>query len=171
VQQGALRIYYVTPEGRGHATVEPGQSCILRSTLVRERAVSPWVEADRGQTHVAVVPGRVFRELFTSEMAIQKFTFEALSSRLFDLMARLEHVSTHGVEQRLARLLLKLGAETGGVSLSQERIAQHLGTAREVVSRSLRSLASRGLVSLNPGYIALRSNSGLVTLAGENVEA
>lgn len=168
VKQGALRVYYITPEGKEGTLywVEPGQSCILALNCTFSRIPYPaWVEADRSRTVVAVIPGEVFRQLFTTEPAIQKFTFDALSLRLFDLMARLEQVSTQAIEQRLAALLLREAADTATVRLSQERIARHLGTAREVVSRSLRSLAARDHIGLAPGHIRIIDADGLRRVA------
>lgn len=168
VQQGALRVYYITPQGREGTLfwVEPGQSCILSLNCTFTRIPYPaWVEADRDCTKVAVVPGGLYRDLFAREPAIQTFTFEALSSRLFDLMTRLEAQCSLGVEQRLARLLVQHADAAGKVHMSQERLAHHLGTAREVVSRTLRGLAQRGLVALRPGAIGLLSEGALRDLA------
>ena len=58
-------------------------------------------------------------------------------------------------EERLILLLLGQADEAGIVRLSQEKLARHLGTIREVVSRLLRNLAAQGLIALAPRKIAL----------------
>lgn len=75
-----------------------------------------------------------------------------------------------GVEQRLVQLLLRRADGQREVRMSQERLAQRLGTAREVVSRTLRGLADRGLVSLRPGVIGLNSPPALRELVGNGGE-
>ena len=49
--------------------------------------------------------------------------------------------------------------------LTHETIANHLGTAREVVTRMLRYFQSEGLVRLSRGAVELSNHSGLEVLA------
>jgi CRP/FNR family transcriptional regulator, anaerobic regulatory protein len=169
VRRGSLRIYYVTPEGREGTLywVLPGQSCILALNCTFSLMPYPaWVEADRGPTEVSIIPGGLFRRLFDAEPAVQRFAFDALCGQLQELMSELHGAMTRGLEQRLARLLLALADGSGVVLMSQERLAQHLGTAREVVSRALRNLASSGRISLSPRTITIVDRQGLLNSAG-----
>ncbi len=164
VISGVLRIFYLTPEGREGTLywVTPGQSCILALNCTFSRVLYPaWVEAGSEPTRVAVVPGPLYRELFEAEPAVQRFTFDALSSRLFELMCLLEQAASLRIEQRIAALVLRAACEAGEVRMSQDELARHLGTAREVVSRNMRQLAARGLVQLAPGVVTIRDRAGL----------
>ena len=49
--------------------------------------------------------------------------------------------------------------------ITHERIAAHLGTAREVVTRMLRYFQSEGLVSLSRGTVRIADRQGLEALA------
>lgn len=164
VDSGALRIFYLTPEGREGTLywVSPGQSCILALNCTFSRVLYPaWVEAGSEPTRVAVVPGPLYRDLFDIEPAVQRFTFDALSSRLFELMCLLEQATSMRIEQRIAALVLRAAREGSEVRMSQDELARHLGTAREVVSRNMRQLAMRGLVQLAPGIVTIRDRAGL----------
>ena len=57
----------------------------------------------------------------------------------------------------LAEFLLEESAveETASLKMTQEKIAAHLGTAREVVTRMLRYFQGEGLVKLSRGTIEL----------------
>lgn len=167
VERGALRVYYVSAEGREGTLywVEPGQSCILALNCMFSRLAYPaWVESE-GDTDVAIVPGDVYRRLFAVEPAVQSFTFEVLSGRLFELMALIEETASQGLEARVAAFLLRRAKGEPDLAVTQEQIARHLATSREVVSRVLRGLAARRLVATTLGRVTLLDPDGLRRLA------
>lgn len=158
VEAGALRIYYVSAEGREGTLywVDPGQSCILALNCLFARLAYPaWVETDRDETEVAIVSGDVYRELYLVEPALQHFTFATLSTRLFELMTLLQETASFGLEQRVAAFLLRRSGNDPVVETTHEQVAHHLGSSREVVSRVLRSLARTGAIRLSPGAVAI----------------
>ena len=168
VEEGALRVYYTSEDGREGTLywVEPGQSCILALNCTFSRLAYPaWVESD-GPTRFAIVPGDVYRKLFASDPAVQRFTFEALSGRLFELMALIEETASQGLEARVAAFLLRRAKGQERLVLTQEQLARHLTTSREVVSRVLRGLSALGLVSSGHGQIVILDNEGLRRIAG-----
>jgi CRP/FNR family transcriptional regulator, anaerobic regulatory protein len=169
VTAGTLRVYYLTPEGR-EATlywVEQGQTCILALTAAfRQEQYPAWVETDHRSLRYVLVPGELFRRLYDTEPAFREFVFTVLSGRVFELMGKLEELGSLRVEQRLAAFLLAQGEAEGVVRMSQARIAAHLGTAREVVFRAVRSLAARGVVSTTRGQVRLLDAQALAKLAG-----
>lgn len=167
VEKGALRVYYLTPEGREGTLywVDPGESCILAINCVFARMNYPaWVESEREPTRFSVIPADVYRMLFETEPAIQRFTFEVMSNRTFELMKLLTEAQSLGLERRAASFLLRRSCERDEVLMSHETIANHLGTAREVVSRILRSLAADGLIETRRGSIRLLDRAGLQAL-------
>lgn len=168
VEKGALRVYYVSADGREGTLywVEPGQSCILALNALFSRLAYPaWVEAE-GDTEVTIVPGDVYRRLFASEPAVQAFTFEVLSGRLFELMALIEETASQGLEARVAAFLLRRAKGATEIAVTQEQIARHLATSREVVSRLLRGLVARGLIATTPRRITFLDPRALAHLAG-----
>jgi len=72
-----------------------------------------------------------------------------LSGRVRELATRLDRVTTQPVAQRLAAYLLRRHQETGGpfsLGQSQTKVAEDLGTVREVVVRELRMLVANGII-------------------------
>ncbi len=101
-----------------------------------------------------------------------------LEIHLADMLRRMADVASDlaftDVSTRLARLILVSARNDGretpdGVSLewglSQSEIAHLLGTAREVVSRNLRSLEKEGLVERTHSGILIRDWSALEQMA------
>lgn len=169
VVQGALRVFYVTPEGR-EATlyrVEPGGTCLLALTSsFNDEPYPAWVESGARGVSFVRVPAATFRRLYDGEPAFREFLFQVLSGRVLELMSALEEAGTARVQQRLAKLLLRLVRPDGVVRSSQARLASELGTAREVVFRSLRGLAQQGLVKTAREQVAIVDSEGLRALAG-----
>jgi len=158
VEAGALRIYYVSSEGREGTLywVDPGQSCIIALNCLFARLPYPaWVETDQAETEVAIISGDVYRELYLAEPALQHFTFATLSTRLFELMTLLQETASFGLEQRVAAFLLRRSGSGHVLETTHEQVAHHLGSSREVVSRVLRNLARSGAIRLSPGAVAI----------------
>ena len=73
------------------------------------------------------------------------------------------------MDKRVASFLLEESALEGSpvLHLTHDRIAAHLGTAREVVTRMLRYFQSEGLVTLSRGTVELADEKRLAALCGE----
>jgi CRP/FNR family transcriptional regulator len=168
ILQGALRVYYVTAEGR-EATlyrVEPGGTCVLALGATIHAAPYPaWVQATRAGSTFVRVPSDAFRRLVDDESAFRSFVMEAMSGRIFELMATLEELATATVLQRVATYLVRAARGREVVAGTQATIASELGTAREVVFRALRGLAARGLVAPVRGGVRILDASGLADAA------
>jgi CRP/FNR family transcriptional regulator len=166
---GVLRVYYITPEGR-EATlyrVLPGEACILALTsTLREAPYPAWVDAGPEGASFVRIPTAVFHRLFDRETEFRAFVLGALSSRVLDLMRVLEETGSARIEQRVARLLEARADREGVVVIRQTQIAAELGTAREVVFRALRSLASQRLVETGRGRVRVLDGAGLRRATG-----
>lgn len=164
VEKGALRVYSISGNGKESTLywIEPGESCILSMNCAFSDILYPaWVENDRTQSRIAIIPSKLYRKLYETEKSIQQFTVDVLSSRIFDLMSSLEEASTMPVGMRLANLLIKKSNSTYHVVMSHEEIASHLGTAREVVTRNLKNFEKADLVKVERGYTIILSPDGL----------
>ncbi len=158
VERGALRVYYISADGREGTLywIDPGQSCILALNCLFARLAYPaWVEADHVETQVAVISGDAYRDLFATEPALQGFTFGALATRLFDLMTLMQETASLGLEQRVAAHVMRRAGSAQVLETTHEQIAHHLGSSREVVSRVLRNIARSGALSLSPRSIII----------------
>ena len=77
-----------------------------------------------------------------------------------------EDLALHSVRTRLARVLLaRLADEELRRPWTQEEIASHIGTVREMVGRSLRSFVAAGIVQRQRGQVVVRDHSALEQIA------
>jgi CRP/FNR family transcriptional regulator len=166
VLEGRLRVFTYSPGGR-EATlylIRPGETCILAlNSLFNDLLYPAWVQSEEPTT-VAVVPGALYRTLFESEAAVRDLTVRTLSTLVFRLMAELEQVHSCTLEQRLAGFLLTNASGEGVLRRTQQEIAAHVGTSREVVARLMSGLAGRGFIGTRRGQVTLLDPSGLAAL-------
>ena len=168
IRSGSVRVYYLDPDGNEGTLywIAAGQSCILAlNSLFTDIPYPAWAETEGDGAEILTIHGPLFRELFSSEPSSQRFLFEQLSMRVFELQKLLERTMRLPQEQRLVLLLLEHADADGTVRLSQDKLARHLGTVREVVARLLRHLASRKLIETAPRRIKLVDRPRLEKLA------
>lgn len=166
VSRGALRVYYQNPEGREGTLywIEKSQSCILALNCTFTGLEYPaWVETEE-ETQIIMIPSATFKSVFKNESIVQFYVFEALSGRLFEMMQLLEETASFGLEARIAALLLRKSQGQGFIEITQDQIAGHLCTSREVVSRTIRRLAKAGMIANQIGIIKILNSNGLQTL-------
>ena len=157
VISGQLRVFTLSPDGH-EATlylINPEETCVLALNCIFNDLLYPaWVEAG-SDTRVAVIPGTLFRALFDAEPSIRNMTVQAFSIVVFRLMSELEGIHSYKLEQRLCNFLLLHASTDGVVRMTQQEIASHLGTTREVIARALGQLASAGHVETSRNRIAI----------------
>ena len=163
VLSGRLRVFSLAPNGT-EATlyfIDPGETCVLAlNCLFNDLLYPAWVQAET-HTIVALIPGAVYRTLFEREPAIQNLTVHTLSTLVFRLMSELELVHSSHHKQRLANFILLQASSDGVLRMTQQQLAQHLGTTREVVARLLQEFVGKGLVDTRRGAIAIKDLFGM----------
>ena len=167
VLSGRLRVFALTPGGI-EATlyfIDPGETCVLAlNCLFNDLLYPAWVQSET-DTVVAVIPGPVYRRLFEREASVQDLTVRTLSTLVFRLMSELELVHSSHHRQRLANFLLVHAASDGTLATTQQRLAHHLGTTREVIARLMREFVAEGCVETRRGVVAIRDLFGLRRIA------
>jgi CRP/FNR family transcriptional regulator len=163
VVSGSLRVFTVSPSGT-EATlyhVGPGETCVLAlNSLFNSHLYPAWVEG-QPSTRLFVVPGAVYRRLFDTEPSVRDLTLHALSTLVYRLIHELEHVHSTNFRQRLAQYLLLHADAEGRLYTTQQELAHHLGTSREVVGRLVSEMVSRGLLRSGRGRLDIRDLFGL----------
>ena len=159
VRSGQLREYITSEDGRemtiarlfGHDISILSASCIMNSInfdiyLSAEKDSEFWV-----------LPPQLYRQLLEESAPLANYTNRLLASSMTDLMWMTQQVLWQGIDRRLAHFLLDESAFEDSLTLkiTHEAIAGHIGTAREVVTRTLRSFQSGGIVKLSRGCIEI----------------
>ena len=94
----------------------------------------------------------------------------ALTKRLRQADSKIGGLVLLDVPGRIARLLLQLADENDGAvikkKLTHHTIAQMIGSSRETVSRTIRSMTEQGLIGVSQKTISLKDRGALEHAAG-----
>ena len=169
IKSGQLRVYTLSGEGREVTLYRlfDRDICLFSASCVMpDIQFEVIIEAEK-DTKMWVIPSCLFKDLMEESAAVANYANQLISSRFSEVMWLMEQIMWKSFDKRLAGFLLEEsgleGSET--LKLTHERIASHLGTAREVVTRMLRYFQSEGMVRLSRGEITIIDEAALRKLA------
>ncbi len=116
---------------------------------------------------VFLIPKRDLLEWIQEHPLMAMGVIRVLASRLRHLTMLVEDLSFRHETSRLAKVLLEYADATHGAPkrrLTQQEMASLIGTAREVVGRSLKSLEEQGIVRLEGHKIVIVDRAALTKL-------
>jgi len=171
IAEGQVRVYRLSPGGREQVLVRqgPGQAFNTVPPFQPHGLNHATVETITPVTLYAITCDdfcRLVKEC--AELAL--LILQDFAARLDHLTNLVEDLSLRTVRGRLARFLLERAstefsgtaeADTVTRRWTQEEIAAHLGTVRDMVGRTLRAFADGGLVRMDRQRILLLDREGL----------
>ncbi len=165
VLEGSVRVQKLSESGREIVLyrVESGQSCILTTACLLGN--SPYQAEAFTETAVRAVaiPAPAFERALDDSKQLRSFVFNGYGQRLTELLMLIDAISFGRLDCRLASRLLK--AEGSPVRTTHQQRASELGTAREVISRTLKEFERHNWVKLGRGSIDLIEPQALKELA------
>jgi len=166
---GQLRAFIFSEEGKEvtlYRLFERDMCLFSASCMINSIQFDITLEAEK-DTELWVVPAEIYKELMESSAAVANYTNELMATRFSEVMWLMEQILWKRFDKRLASFLLEESSLEGSnvLKITHERIAAHLGTAREVVTRMLRHFQSEGMVTLTRGTVELTDTVRLQALA------
>lgn len=170
IKSGQLRSYIFSDEGREitlYRLFEYDICLFSASCMMRSIQFDMTIEAEK-DTEMYVISPEVYKKLMDSSAQIANYTNEIMATRFSDVMWLIEQIMWKSIDKRLADFLINESEieQSSVLKLTHEKIANHMGTAREVVTRMLRYFQSEGLVVLNRGTIEIVDEDGLAKISG-----
>lgn len=158
VLDGSVRVQASSVNGRDVVLyrVSGGQSCVFTTACLISAEAYPAEGVTETDTRALVVSQGVFNELLGKSEMFRRFVFSGQGRRLGELIQRIEDVAFGRVDVRLARLLCdRCSGEDASLKATHQQLASELGTAREVISRQLKSFEKRGWIKVRRGSVEL----------------
>lgn len=153
IVSGSVRVQRVTESGREIVLYRVGanETCIL--TTASLLADDAYAAEGVAETDVIafVVPADRFSALMNASEGFRALVFDGYGKRLASLMSRIEEIVCTRINVRLAERLLALRGAGDKIAATQQALAADLGTAREVVGRTLKTFERSGWVKLSRG--------------------
>jgi CRP/FNR family transcriptional regulator len=166
IVSGTVRIQRVTESGREIVLyrVATNETCILTTaSLLSDDAYSAEGVAET-DVIAHIVPADRFTALMNASPAFRSLVFDGYSRRIATLMSRIEEIVCTRINVRLAERLLALKDANNRIFVTQQALAADLGTAREVVGRTMKSFERSGWVKLSRGGAEIIDVGALRTL-------
>ena len=159
VRSGQLRAYILSEDGR-EITIsrlfEYDVSLLSASCVMPDMQFNVMIEAEKDSEFWSI-PACLFKNLVDESLAVSNFSRNLLSGNFSELMWLMEQIMWKSFDKRLAAFLLEEAAieGTNSLKITHEKIANHMGTAREVVTRMLRYFQGEGMVKLTRGTVEI----------------
>ena len=165
VASGMLRAYILSEEGKEvtlYRLFEMDICLFSASCMIQSIQFEIMIEAEK-DSEVLVIPADVYKSLTEASAPLANYTNQIMASRFSEVMWLIEQLMWKSFDKRLAQFLVEetLVEDTDVLRLTHEKIANHLGTAREVVSRMLKYFEGEGLVMVSRGSVKITDLSRL----------
>ncbi len=169
VRSGRLRLYMLSEEGKEITLYRlvPGDICMLSASCVLNSITfDVYVDAEV-PSDCYRISSAAFGDVSSRYLEVKNYALETAVGRFSDVMWIMQQVVFMSMDKRLAIFLLEETQANGTdtVTLTHEMIARHLGTAREVVTRMLKHIASDGLIEVTRKGIVIKDKKKLQNLA------
>lgn len=169
VNEGQIRAYITSDDGRQITLYRLFEHdlCLLTASCMMSNIQFTIYMTAEADTDIWVIPPDIYEHMMDNSLTISNYSHQIMAARLSDVMWTMEQVMWKSFDKRLATFLIEESNITGEDTLfiTHEKIADHLGSAREVVTRMLRHFQSDGLVKLSRGAIQLLNRKELYDLA------
>jgi CRP/FNR family transcriptional regulator len=167
VAEGLCKVYRLSEGGREHvlAILRPGDSC--NEVPVVDGDPNPANLSAIEDSTVWVVSAESLNYLRRQYPVLDDIIIKSLAMRCRQLVQRVYNLSFLSVTGRLAAFLLQQSDEQSELSRrqwTQDQIAAHLGTVREMVGRAFRELQEAELIAIDRHRIEILDKEGLEDL-------
>ena len=159
VEDGIMTVSLLSEEGREISLLRmhQGDVCLLVAT-----DVLPGIRFDvtlEAETDLKLqILSEPCMKLFMKQSpAFAEYVHREVEKNFSDAVRFLQNVLFYTFDQRVATFLCEESRilNTDTLQITHEQIARHIGSAREVVSRSLKRFSQQGIVTLDRGIVRI----------------
>lgn len=167
---GSVKAQIISADGREVLLyhVRAGDSCVLTTSCLLGDNRYPAEGFAETDVKAFAIPAAVFNRCLGCSAFFREFVFRSFSSRLADVIKRMEALSFGSVDQKLAKVLL--ADRTHTIHKTHHELALEMGSVREVVSRHLKRFESCGWLSMKRGSIEIIDAEALGQVIQGNYE-
>lgn len=169
VKSGQLRAYLLNEEGREITICRFFEMdiCLFTAACVMPNMqFDIFIEAEK-DTEIWIIPACLYKNLMDESLVMANYARDLITSHFSELMWLMEQIMWRSFDKRLAKFLLEESTleESDSLKITHEKIANHMGTAREVVTRMLRYFQSEDMIRLTRGTVDIKDRKRLTKLA------
>ncbi|MBE3606928.1 Crp/Fnr family transcriptional regulator [Campylobacter sp. RM13119] len=157
VKSGNIRAYIASSNFKEITvfSLKDNESCVLCSSCVKknfEIEINLQVYED---TEVVLIPIDSYKILRDIYPEIMSFTLNLISTRFASVITVMEQALFLPLVERIKNFLEQNSTDSS-IKITHEQLANHIGSAREAVSRVLKEMEKEGQIEQKRGVITLR---------------
>jgi CRP-like cAMP-binding protein len=168
VSEGVVKVFKTSADGKEQILriIRPGES--FNDVPVLNGGTSLVSAAAMGPVALYAIKKSDLESVMREHTQIAFNVIRVLSQRITELISLVEDLSFRHVTGRVAKMLLEYAGDKTGERprLTQQEMAAMIGTAREMVGRSLKSLEGDGAIRMERNRIIITDQKALMATAG-----
>jgi len=158
ITKGELRTYIISETGRELTVFRLFEYdiCLFSASCLLKDIDFDLIVTAQTDTEAILIPNIVFDQLMNN-IKVLSFTNRLISSRFSDVMFLIRQIIFSRFDRRLANFLIEQAAISGDnhIKITHEAIANHIASAREVVTRMLKYFQNEKIIKLARGKIEI----------------
>lgn len=168
VFKGQVRAYIGSKNGKQISIYRllEGDVCVLSASCVMNNLTFDVTIETEKDSQIIVLPSEHFEHFVKTNSFVKDYVLAIMSQRLSDALFLIEQTLFSKFDKRLADFILEQASidGTNTVKITQDSIANHLGTAREVVTRMMNYFENEGYIQLFRGGYKIIDEKSLANL-------
>jgi len=160
VLEGMVKIFRENEDGAEFLMyyLQPGEACAISLVCASKMEASKIMAKAMEPTTVLMIPIQLMDEWMAKYKSWYYFVLETYRNRFEELLELIDNIAFRNMDERLLFYLQRHAEvnQTATIQLSHQQIADELNSSREVISRLLKKLEQRKIVSLHRNYIELK---------------
>ncbi|HAS43787.1 MAG TPA: Crp/Fnr family transcriptional regulator [Microscillaceae bacterium] len=131
--------------------IQPKESCIMSFSANRNNEPSKIFAIAEEDSEILLLPGQKLQEWQQQYTDVHQLFFQQYNLRYAELLSTIQHLLFDKMDKRIYDYLKEKVRLTqkNPIKITHRKIADELGTAREVISRMMKKLENEGKVSQN----------------------
>ena len=171
IRSGVVRLFLSSQDGREAtiARMTDGEVCTLTASCTMPTTEFNIRVQAESEVEALVIPALCLSGLVRENLYVENFMYRSATQHFAHVLEAVEQMLFFSLEQRVAAHLLDEAARLGTDTLrvTQEQVAQAIGSAREAVTRTLKKLAAAGAVEVFRGGVRLTDKRALYRLVSQ----
>lgn len=156
---GSLRTYMMNENGKQitlYRLFDKDICLFSASCIMKDITFDVYIDCEKNVTAL-LIPIDQYKNIVEESRTILDYTNRILTSRFSEIMWIFEQIAFHSLDKRLAYYLIEqsYNEDADFLNYTHEKIANDLGTAREVVSRMLKYFELENMVELKRNKIII----------------
>lgn len=161
ILEGMVKVFRENEDGNEFLMyyLQPGEACAISLVCASKMEASKVMAKAMEDTTVLMIPIQLMDEWMSKYKSWYYFVLETYRNRFEELLTLIDQVAFRNMDERLQFYLEKYADinQTNTINLSHQQIADELNSSREVISRLLKKMEQRKMLSLHRNFIELKN--------------